>query len=112
MSPNSYLAEDKLPNLGLTLLSQEPSANKAIVVFSDDDQLSEFRSRLETYSDVSDFDYAYLDAIEDLVPLEPQDRLGRLLELEPVQADELAALDLELWHKPAIIAKCVNCWMS
>jgi len=98
LSPNSYLAEDKLPNLGLTLLSQEPSANKAIVVFSDDDQLSEFRSRLETYSDVSDFDYAYLDAIEDLVPLEPQDRLGRLLELEPVQADELAALDLELWH--------------
>jgi Subtilase family len=39
-----------------------------------------------------------LDAIEALVPLEPSDRIGRLLELEPIQASELAALDLELWH--------------
>ncbi|GAP99687.1 S8 family peptidase [Leptolyngbya sp. NIES-2104] len=38
------------------------------------------------------------NAIEELVPLEPQDRLGRLLELEPLQAGEIAALDLELWH--------------
>ncbi len=98
LSQDGYLAEEKLSPLGLTLLAQEPSANKAIVVFSSDDQLSNFRNRLETYSGVNDFDYAYLDAIEDLVPLEPSDRLGRLLELEPVQESELAALDLELWH--------------
>ena len=91
MSPNSYLAEDKLPNLGLTLLSQEPSANKAIVcVFLMMTNSASFAVGWRPNSDVSDFDYAYLDAIEDLVPLEPQDRLGRLLELEPVQADELA----------------------
>ena len=100
LSPNGALAEDKLPPMGLTLLAQEPNANKAIVVFSSDDELTQFRSRLATYSGINDseYEYAYLDVIEELVPLEPQDRIGRLLELEPVQPDELAALDLELWH--------------
>ena len=98
LSQNGYLSEDKLPPMGLTLLAQEPSASKAIVVFSDDEQLSEFRNRLETYSADDGFEYSYLDAIEDLVPLEPQDRIGRLLELEPMPADQIAALDLELWH--------------
>ncbi|EKU96697.1 subtilisin-like serine protease [Leptolyngbya sp. PCC 7375] len=98
LSQEGYLSEDELPPMGLTLLAQEPNANKAIVVFSDDEQLSEFRNRLDTYSSADGFDYAYLDAIEDLVPLEPQDRIGRLLALEPLQANELAALDLELWH--------------
>lgn len=98
LSQDGYLAEDKLSPLGLTLLAQEPNANKAIVVFSSDDQLTEFRNRLETYSAAAGPQYGELDAIEDLVPLEPQDRLGRLLALEPVQEGELAALDLELWH--------------
>ncbi len=86
--------------MGLTLLAQEPKANKAIVVFSSDEELTLFRSRLEAYGGISDigYEYGYLDAIEDLVPLEPQDRIGRLLELEPVRPEELAALDLELWH--------------
>lgn len=100
LNPKSTIAEDELPRMGLTLLAQEPKANKAIVVFSSDEELTQFRSRLEAYSGISDveYEYGYLDAIEELVPLEPQDRIGRLLELAPVQPDELAALDLELWH--------------
>jgi hypothetical protein len=83
----------------LTLLAQESSANKAIVVFSSDNELKDFTLRLENYSGIkTDYEYGYLDAIEALVPLEPQDRVGRLLQLEPLQAEELAALDLELWH--------------
>lgn len=100
LSPNSSFPEKELLPMGLTLLAQEPKANKAIVVFSSDEELTLFRSRLEAYSGISDieYEYGYLDAIEDLVPLEPQDRTGRLLELEPVRPEELAALDLELWH--------------
>ena len=98
LSQDGYLSEERLPSMGLTLLAQEPKANKAIVVFSDDQQLTEFRDRLSTYSSDEGYEYAELDAIEELVPLEPSDRLGRLLELEPMQQGELAALDLELWH--------------
>lgn len=100
LSSDGTLQESALSPLGLTLLAQEPKANKAIVVFTSDEELTQFRSRLEAYSGISDseYEYGHLDAIEALVPLEPLDRIGRLLELEPVQASELAALDLELWH--------------
>ncbi|HEY9630840.1 MAG TPA: S8 family peptidase [Coleofasciculaceae cyanobacterium] len=91
--------EEDLPKSGLILLSREPSANKAIVVFSSDEGLAEFRTRWETYAGVkSGFKNGYLDAVEWLAPLEPADRLGRLLELEPLQIGEIAALDLEFWH--------------
>jgi hypothetical protein len=98
LSQDARSPEERLPSMGLTLLAQEPKANKAIVVFSDDQQLTEFRDRISTYSSDTGPQYAEFDAIEDLVPLEPSDRLGRLLELEPMQEGELAALDLELWH--------------
>ncbi|MGI0494628.1 S8 family peptidase [Alkalinema pantanalense CENA528] len=100
LSSDGTLQESTLSPLGLTLLAQEPKANKAIVVFTSDEELTQFRSRLEAYSGISDseYEYGHLDAIEALVPLEPSDRIGRLLELEPIQASELAALDLELWH--------------
>ena len=100
LSPDGTLQESALSPLGLTLLAQEPKANKAIVVFTSDEELTQFQSRLEAYSGISDseYEYGHLDAIEALVPLEPSDRIGRLLELEPIQAGEVAALDLELWH--------------
>jgi len=93
------LSEEDLAKSGLTLLGREPAVNKAIVVFASDEELAEFNNRLQNYSGIkTDHKYDYLDAVEALVPLEPQDRLGRLLQLEPLQAGEIAALDLELWH--------------
>ncbi|AUT01645.1 peptidase S8 [Nostoc sp. CENA543] len=90
-------SDDLVTQIGLNVLAREPS--KAIVVFSSDNELTEFKKRLESYSQIKDGPkYEYLGAIDELVPLEPQDRIGRLLQLKPVQPDELAALDLELWH--------------
>ncbi len=99
LEPNSNLTDKELIPMGLTLLSQEPKTNKAIIVFASDDDLNEFRSRLENYSGIkTDYEYAYLDAIEALTSLEPKDRIGRLLELEPLPKGQVTALDLELWH--------------
>ncbi|BDA73850.1 Peptidase S8 and S53, subtilisin, kexin, sedolisin [Calothrix sp. PCC 7716] len=89
--------DDLVTQIGLNVLAREP--NKAIVVFSCDKELAEFKKRLESYSQIKDGPkYEYFGAIDELVPLEPEDRIGRLLELKPVQPDEIAALDLELWH--------------
>ena len=91
------LSDDLVNQTGLDILAFEP--DKTIVVFSSDLELKEFRRRLENYSQITEGpEYSYLGAIDDLVPLEREDRIGRLLELKPVQPDELAALDLELWH--------------
>ncbi|BAY04798.1 S8 family peptidase [Anabaena sp. PCC 7938] len=90
-------SDDNLTKTGLNILAREP--NKAIVVFSSDSELKEFRKRLENYSQITAGpEYSYLGAIDELVPLEREDRIGRLLEIKPVEADELVALDLELWH--------------
>ena len=100
LSQDGSLQESSLSPLGLTLLAQEPKVNKAIVVFATDEDLTQFQSRLEVYSGISEspFEYGHLDAITNLVALEPADRMGRLLELEPVEPGEITALDLELWH--------------
>ena len=90
--------EEKLSPFGVVLLAQESKANKAIVVFTSDPELTQFKERLETYSSEDGPQYGELDAIEALVPLEPSDRIGRLLELEPVESGETVALDVELWH--------------
>ena len=93
------LSEADLAKSGLTLLAQEPSANRAVVVFSSDDELKELRLRIQSYRGfVEGLQNDYLDAVEEIVPLEPSDRTGRLLELDPLHLGELAALDLELWH--------------
>jgi hypothetical protein len=92
----SFRDED-VTKTGLDILAREP--DKAIVVFSSDLELKEFRRRLENYSQITEGpEYSYLGAIDELVPLEREDRIGRLLELNPVQPGELVALDLELWH--------------
>ncbi|MBD2726697.1 S8 family peptidase [Nostoc sp. FACHB-892] len=90
-------SDNLVTQIGLNVLAREP--NKAIVVFSSDNELTEFKKRLENYSQIKDGPkYEYLGAIDELVPLEPEDRIGRLLDIKRVQPGELAALDLELWH--------------
>ncbi|MBE9105113.1 S8 family peptidase [Nostoc cf. edaphicum LEGE 07299] len=90
-------SDNLVTQIGLNVLAREP--NKAIVVFSSDNELTEFKKRLENYSQIKDGPkYEYLGAIDELVPLEPEDRIGRLLDIKRVQSGELAALDLELWH--------------
>ena len=97
IAEKGYFSEDLVTQTGLNLLAREP--NKAIVVFSSDNELTEFKKRLENYSQIKDGPkYEYLGSIDELVPLEREDRIGRLLELNSVALDELAALDLELWH--------------
>jgi hypothetical protein len=90
-------SDNLVTQIGLNVLAREP--NKAIVVFSSDNELTEFKKRLENYSQIKDGPkYEHLGAIDELVPLEPEDRIGRLLDIKRVQSGELAALDLELWH--------------
>ena len=97
MAKKGYISDDLVTLTGLNCLARE--LNKAIVVFSSDNELTEFKKSLENYSQIKDGSkYEYLGAIDDVVPLEREDRIGRLLELKPVEPDELAPLDLELWH--------------
>jgi hypothetical protein len=99
LSKDRSLTDDDLGKSGLSILEKQPKAHQAIVVFSSDLELTEFTSRIEQYSGIkSGSEYGYLDAIESICPLEAEDRIGRLLELQPLELEEVAPLDLELWH--------------
>ena len=89
--------ENHLPSLGLNLLAKEPKAKQAIVVFADDNRLTEFQNKLESYAG-TDGRPGYLDDIEKLVPLEPEDRKGPLLKRDPLKPGLVVPLDMELWH--------------
>ncbi|MGL4499855.1 MAG: S8 family peptidase [Planktothrix sp.] len=99
LRPNDEL-EKNLPSLGLHLLAKEPKAKQAIVVFADDDRLSEFQNHLNSYAGLipDSPQYGYLDDVEALVPLEPEDRKGPLLKLDPLKSGNVVPLDMELWH--------------
>jgi subtilisin family serine protease len=91
------LTEDQLSGMGLRLLARSP--DKAIVVFPDEPTLQELRRRLTEYADTSQgHEYAYLDAIESIADLSPEDRVGIRLRNRPLVPEEIASLDIELWH--------------
>jgi len=99
LSNDRNLTDDDLGKSGLSILERQPKVNQAIVVFSSDPELTEFTNRLEQYSGLKPgAEYSYLDAIESICPLEAEDRIGRLLELQPLELEKVAPLDLELWH--------------
>ncbi|GAP99690.1 putative serine protease [Leptolyngbya sp. NIES-2104] len=58
------LQDDELTKSGLTLLGREPAISKAVVVFASDEELTEFRKRIEIYSGIkAGPQYDYLDAV-------------------------------------------------
>jgi hypothetical protein len=65
LSKDFSLQDDDLTKSGLTLLGREPAVNKAVVVFASDEELQEFRNRVESYSGIRvGPQYDYLDAVE------------------------------------------------
>lgn len=99
LSNDRNLTDDDLGKSGLSILEKQPKVNQAIVVFSSDIETKEFINRLEQYGQLKPgSEYGYLDAIENICPLEAEDRIGRLLKLQPLELEEVAPLDLELWH--------------
>jgi len=93
---------------GLTVLGQYD--NNAVILFASDADLTEFRSRLEAYSQgiptgQKSPQYASLiAAIEELGPLSPNDRIGNVLKGDGYETPENFSLnatfklDVELWE--------------
>jgi hypothetical protein len=94
LSNDKNLTDNDLGKSELSILERQPKVNQAVIVFSSDFELTEFTNRLEQYSGVKPgSEYGYLDAVESICPLEAEDRIGRLLELQPLETEEIAALD-------------------
>lgn len=98
LSPSGTLDESVVESLGLRVIARSPSG--AIVVFPDDATLRELRRRISEYAGMvpGGHQYAYLAAIDAVEDLTAEDRTGQRLRREPMVADEVLPLDIELWH--------------
>lgn len=96
--PKADLNEDQLRLMNLSLVSKDP--DKTIVVFSSDEALARFKRYISEYSGIikKGHKYAFIAGIDDILPIEPIDRIGRLLKEEPIEVDEIAHLDVEMWY--------------
>jgi Subtilase family len=89
------IQEDALEKMGLNLLSQD--AHRIIVVFPNGESLSELKARLEAFTSEK-MRYDEFLVIEKIEPLVAEDRIGRRLKDAPLKENEIAPLDIELWH--------------
>jgi Subtilase family len=107
LNHSAVVEETNWEACGLTLLSVD--RDKTLVLFSSDEQLREFRRRLQEYQEGPRANrqgapYAGIFAsIDDITSVRPDDRIGRLLRRDGVESlDELQAgqqyvVDVELW---------------
>jgi Subtilase family len=94
--------------VGLTVLATEP--NKALVMFATDSELSDFRRRVEAYQREPPKrnkhpEYAsFVNAIEDVSEISPNDRIGPALKAQGFQDitgfhdSERLVVDVEIWR--------------
>jgi len=108
LDPHATIDEETWERSGLVLLSIDE--NKTLVLFSSDEELSAFRSRLSEYQqgptdpDQRSAPYTGIFAcIDDIAEVEPKDRIGRLFRREGLQEPDgfldrsQYTVDIELW---------------
>jgi hypothetical protein len=106
LHPKANLDEDTLLRFGLSLVARDE--DRTLVVFSSDEDLAEFRRRVDCYGSPQGPKYGEVGGIEGLDPLTPADRTGPRLRREPVlEEDGDIPIDVELWH-PGTIAGARN----
>lgn len=94
---NSPINEKALEGMGVKVLSVD--YKDAVVVFAADEHLTEFKNVIEQHAGFKEGNkYTFIDAFEEIHKIEPEDKIGIRLKKEPLKDEEIAILDIGLWH--------------
>lgn len=98
---NSPINESDLDRMGLKVLGTD--YKDTVVVFADDEHLTEFKRMMGEHSgeippNQKNAKYAFIHAFEDIRKVTPDEKKGVRLKKEPLKGEEIAILDIELWH--------------
>ena len=96
LHPKGRFEDDDLSAMGLRVIAREP--NKVLVVFPDEGTLDELRRRIQTYSAHEEKHFVNIGGIEAIEALQPADRIGPRLRVDPLAEGETDLLDVSLWH--------------
>lgn len=100
ISVNQSVAEDafrdELRRAGIEVISPSPDKKGYWIVFTEDEDLLEFKKKLEehVYKDKYDFFYA----VEGILDIPPEEKIGESIQKDPFKDDEFSYLDLEIWR--------------
>ncbi|MFQ5455253.1 MAG: S8 family peptidase [Nitrospirota bacterium] len=88
---------NELSRMGIEVISPSPDKKGFWVVFAEDRALDEFSKKLKDYSEEKK-QYKFFNAIEALMNIPPEEKIGKQLEQYPLGKDEFAYLDVEIWR--------------
>lgn len=94
VSPEAF--ENTLSSMGIHVLSVAENRKGFWVVFSDDETLGRFRSKLETYGSQAGPKYDFFNAIDSFQDIPRQKKIGQRLKDQPL-AETPEFIDIELW---------------
>ncbi|HEX2786616.1 MAG TPA: S8 family peptidase [Ignavibacteria bacterium] len=89
------LFKQELNKMGINVLNITDNEKGYWIVFSDDESLYQFNSRLEKYSEGS---YSFFNVIDSLEDINAEDKIGEFLKNKPIEKNESAYLNIELWR--------------
>jgi hypothetical protein len=88
--------DDILNSMGIHILSIAEGKKGYWVVFSEDEDLSRFKRKLETYGSEDGPNYDFFHAIESFHDIPVENKIGENLAKQPL-GDTAEFIDLELW---------------
>lgn len=102
VSYENKIPAEELKRCGFEVIGEDP--NKALILFSSDEELSEFRSRLKQYqagpqnkSENPSYNGIFAN-INSVSALTPADRVGPKLRAIKIEVETKYWVDIELWH--------------
>lgn len=92
---NSRIDREKLEKMNLNVLGYDDTST--IIVFGSEEHLEKFLDKIEDYK-TNLSKSTLLDAFDDLLPINPKDRIGIRLSDTPIMDEEKAKIDIEFWY--------------
>lgn len=81
---------------GIKVISPSPEGKGYWIFLAEDESLKEAERRLKEYGKKEQ--YKQFDAIDSFDPIPPEDKIGEQLKNKPLQEDEEAYMDIEIWR--------------
>lgn len=95
---NFDILKNELAKMGIHILSVANDKKGYWIVFSSDETLNEFNSRLAQYSGITEGKkYAVFNVIDSLEDIPPEEKIGNSLREQPVEQDAIGYLNMEIW---------------
>ena len=97
---NQKVSEDtfrsELKRIGVEVISPSPDKKGYWIVFTEDEEFLEFKKKLKEYVSKDKYDFFY--AIEKILDIPPEEKIGENLKKEPFKDNENSYLDIEIWR--------------